>query len=281
MNPPVFPIADILQARAHAGKTGRLIFEGTAGLGEIYLLQGRILHARLGEVMGEAALYTILKWGACPWDWIEGEITQESSVFQSIDTMLVNYAFVADLSEKELIERFGMSPSKRDGNREVKPLSLVVGGGEIEPFRCDLIHPCIILGRDPLLCNLAVSDRSISNRHGMFLSNGSAVRYEDLGSTNGSWKNGELFTDLDMHVGDIFNAAMVSVELVDFSELENPKPSTDVEQLKKYSNLPNFEIEPLGSDLKPIPAKPMDMRTTMKLNVQSIRGLVSTRPQQG
>jgi len=248
-------------------------------MGEIFLLQGRVLHARLGEVMGEAALYTILKWGVSPWDWIEGEITQESSVFQSIDTMLVNYAFVADLSEKELIERFGMATSSRDGNRSLKPLSLIISGGEPKPFRCDLVHPCIILGRDSMLCNLVVTDRSISNRHGMFLTNGSAVRYEDLGSTNGSWRNGELFTDLDMQVGDVFNAAMVIVELVDFSELENPRSDTDIELLKKYSDLPNIPIEPLGSDLKPIPPQPLDMRTTMKLNVKSIQGKLSSRSQ--
>lgn len=251
LDQPAFPVADILQERAHAGKTGRVLFNGPQQqVGEISLLQGRILHAKIGDHRGESALYCILKWGACQWKWLDGETTPETSIFQPVETLLMNFAFVSELSEQEL--KFHFAAESLAACATGHSLNIVVRGGEISGFRVALDQRCLMIGRDSFLCNFVISDASISSRHGMLIRNGNAVRYEDLGSTNGSWKDGELVTEVDLKVGDVINLASVSIILVDFGEIDHPREKTNLDLLKTYQGYPLVHLEPLGSDLKPV-----------------------------
>lgn len=56
-------MADLLQILSLNGRTGALRLEGPAGEeGRIYFREGRIIHARLGPVEGEKALFRLMMW---------------------------------------------------------------------------------------------------------------------------------------------------------------------------------------------------------------------------
>lgn len=58
-----------------------------------------------------------------------------------------------------------------------------------------------IVGRAPV-CDLTIDDPSISRRHAQFTVYGERCQLRDLGGRNGTFLNGVLVTEADVHVGD-------------------------------------------------------------------------------
>ncbi|WP_261663886.1 DUF4388 domain-containing protein [Deinococcus sp. Marseille-Q6407] len=52
----VFPFLSVLQMLMSSGRTGLLEVQGRAGLGELWLEEGTIMHARVGQLEGESAM---------------------------------------------------------------------------------------------------------------------------------------------------------------------------------------------------------------------------------
>jgi hypothetical protein len=67
-------------------------------------------------------------------------------------------------------------------------------------------HPLggeLTVGREPGAAGLVIDDRGVSRRHARFLANGGAVTVEDLGSSNGTFVNGERVTGpVELAAGD-------------------------------------------------------------------------------
>lgn len=56
------PLPDILQLVAVSGKTGRFTIKNERDTGRIYLSDGQIVHALLGQIEGEEAVYELAIW---------------------------------------------------------------------------------------------------------------------------------------------------------------------------------------------------------------------------
>ena len=86
-------------------------------------------------------------------------------------------------------------PQQREGLAE---LTIVRGPSAGERFILDI--PEVTIGRDPK-CEVFLNDRTVSRRHAhLSLQNGRA-HIEDLGSLNGTWVDGAIVSQGELHNG--------------------------------------------------------------------------------
>jgi hypothetical protein len=57
-------LGDVVQLVSASGKTGKFVLTHDDEEGEIFLKQGRIVHAQVGDVTGEEAVYILASWSA-------------------------------------------------------------------------------------------------------------------------------------------------------------------------------------------------------------------------
>ena len=74
------PLLDILQLLSTGGRTGRLDLQYKANNGEIYLREGKIVHAVTGAQMGEVAVYTLMGWLEGNFNFVSDVEAPEESV---------------------------------------------------------------------------------------------------------------------------------------------------------------------------------------------------------
>ena len=67
------PVPDIIQLVSVSGKTGMFMLVRGAERGYIYLRNGRIVHAELGGVTGEEAVYALAIWSTGDFQFTPGQ----------------------------------------------------------------------------------------------------------------------------------------------------------------------------------------------------------------
>lgn len=144
-------LPDIIQLISVSGKTG--VFHLTDGAlhGEIYLNEGKIVHAQLDEVSGEEAVYSLAIWSQGEFRFEPGEATGVRSISKSNTNLLMEAARRLDewrvLSKKipsvDLVPEFSVLDnregqinlntsewlilSKIDGQRSIKSIGQACG----------------------------------------------------------------------------------------------------------------------------------------------------------
>ncbi len=86
-------------------------------------------------------------------------------------------------------------PEERQGLAE---LTIVRGPSAGERFILDI--PEVTIGRDPK-CEVFLNDRTVSRRHAHLSLQDGRARIEDLGSLNGTWVDGAIVSQSDLHSG--------------------------------------------------------------------------------
>lgn len=95
------PLQDVVQLIAVSGKTGKFTIQDENDVaGDIYILNGRIVHAQAGELLGEAAIYQIATWREGDFAFHPGDTTDDSSVKKSNTKVLMEVARVAEKWEQ-------------------------------------------------------------------------------------------------------------------------------------------------------------------------------------
>ena len=89
-------LADIVQLVSGSGKTGRFTLAHDDEQGEIYLKQGRIVHAQVGEVAGEEAVYILASWAAGEFVFHPDAETDRVTVQKSNTRLLMETAHQQD-----------------------------------------------------------------------------------------------------------------------------------------------------------------------------------------
>jgi len=115
------PLADIVQLVAVSGKTGMFSLTRAAERGAVYIHNGQITHAKVGETEGEDAVYALALWGQGDFQFSPGVESDSRTITRSNTNLLMEAARRSDewkiLSKKipatdavpRLVPREGMS----------------------------------------------------------------------------------------------------------------------------------------------------------------------------
>ena len=86
------PIPDIIQLVSVSGKTGMFTLTRGAEHGYIYLKNGQMTHAKLGDVTGEEAVYALAIWSTGDFQFTPGEEAESATIRTSNTSLLMESA---------------------------------------------------------------------------------------------------------------------------------------------------------------------------------------------
>lgn len=89
-------LADVVQLVAGSGKTGKFVLAHDDEEGEIFLKQGRIVHAQVGGVSGEEAVYILASWSAGEFSFQPGAESDRETVHKSNTRLMMEAAHQHD-----------------------------------------------------------------------------------------------------------------------------------------------------------------------------------------
>jgi hypothetical protein len=86
------PLPDIIQLVSVSGKTGAFSLKGGGTSGEIYLRGGQIVHAEVGDLAGEEAVYELAIWTEGEFVFTPGEEVPHTTIHKSNTNLLMEAA---------------------------------------------------------------------------------------------------------------------------------------------------------------------------------------------
>lgn len=86
------PLPDIIQLVSVSGKTGCFTLKDDGVTGKIYLKGGQIVHAELGELSGEEAVYELAIWTEGDFVFTPGKEVQQTTIQKSNTNLLMEAA---------------------------------------------------------------------------------------------------------------------------------------------------------------------------------------------
>lgn len=140
------PVPDIIQLVSVSGKTGMFMLVRGPERGLIYLRNGRIVHAELGALAGEEAVYALAIWSTGDFQFTPGKETEATTIDKTNTSLLMEAArrldewkvlarkipgldFVPLLKGREMGEPVNLSPPewnlviRIDGRKTVEDLA--------------------------------------------------------------------------------------------------------------------------------------------------------------
>jgi hypothetical protein len=149
------PVPDIVQLMSASGKTGVFTLVRAGERGAIYLRNGQMVHARVGDVLGEEAVYALAIWSSGDFQFNPNEESTEVTITKSNTSLLMEAArrldewkvlskkipgvdHVPSLRERESLEPVTLSPQewnlagKVDGHRSIEEIARVNGTSPFE-----------------------------------------------------------------------------------------------------------------------------------------------------
>jgi hypothetical protein len=86
------PLPDIIQLVSVSGKTGKFTLTRDADRGFIYLKGGQMVHASVGELVGEEAIYSLAIWSSGDFQFNPGEEADKQTITKSNTNLLMEAA---------------------------------------------------------------------------------------------------------------------------------------------------------------------------------------------
>lgn len=86
------PLPDIIQLVSVSGKTGKFTLSRDGEDGFIYLKNGQMIHAQVGELTGEEAIYALAIWNHGEFRFAPGEEASEHTITRSNTNLLMEAA---------------------------------------------------------------------------------------------------------------------------------------------------------------------------------------------
>lgn len=90
------PLADIVQLVAVSGKTGMFSLTRAAERGVVYIQNGQITHAKVGDIEGEDAIYSLALWSAGDFQFSPGVESESKTITRSNTNLLMEAARRSD-----------------------------------------------------------------------------------------------------------------------------------------------------------------------------------------
>jgi hypothetical protein len=149
------PVPDIIQLVSVSGKTGMFMLVRGGERGFIYLRNGRIVHAELGGLSGEEAVYALAIWSTGDFQFTPGKETEATTIDKTNTSLLMEAArrldewkvlarkipgvdYVPVLKPREMGEPAMLSPSewnlviRVDGRKTVEELARATGSNSFD-----------------------------------------------------------------------------------------------------------------------------------------------------
>lgn len=86
------PLPDVIQLVAASGKTGKFSVSCRLGSGDIYLLDGEIVHSSAGDLRGEEAFYELATWEEGEFVFTPGQDAPDATIAKSNTNLLMQAA---------------------------------------------------------------------------------------------------------------------------------------------------------------------------------------------
>src|SRR5215213_6271372 len=86
------PLPDIIQLVSVSGKTGKFTLTRDADRGYIFLKNGQMVHAHVGDLIGEEAIYSLAIWNSGDFQFNAGEEPERQSITKSNTNLLMEAA---------------------------------------------------------------------------------------------------------------------------------------------------------------------------------------------
>lgn len=86
------PLPDIIQLVSVSGKTGKFTLTRDADRGFIYLKNGQMVHATIGDLVGEEAIYSLAIWNHGDFQFTPGEDSDRQTITKSNTNLLMEAA---------------------------------------------------------------------------------------------------------------------------------------------------------------------------------------------
>ena len=149
------PVPDIIQLVSVSGKTGMFMLARGSERGYIFLRSGRIVHAELGGLTGEEAVYALAIWSTGDFQFTPGKEVETVSIDKTNTSLLMEAArrldewkvlarkipgvdYVPVLKPREVGEPISLSPpewnliTRIDGMRTVEELARAAGSNSFD-----------------------------------------------------------------------------------------------------------------------------------------------------
>src|SRR5215470_2950212 len=149
------PVPDIIQLVSVSGKTGMFMLIRGTERGYIYLRSGKIVHAELGSIRGEEAVYALAIWSTGDFQFTPGKETDATTIDKTNTSLLMEAArrldewkvlsrkipgvdYIPMLKPREMGEAVTLSPPewnlviRIDGRRTVEELARVTNSNSFD-----------------------------------------------------------------------------------------------------------------------------------------------------
>jgi pSer/pThr/pTyr-binding forkhead associated (FHA) protein len=206
-------LPEVLQMCCLSRRSGQITFRSGESYGFIYIQQGRVLHALCGKTEGEEAIYSMLLWPGGGFSLDEDILPHKKTVTLTWEQLLFEGARRADGGQIR-------PASSATTITTAEPLTiriqdsqpkLTVTRPDLPPVVYDLVQEYTHVGRASSN-EISLPYPSISNRHCIFVRSGPDIVLRDLNSSNGTYVNGEIISEIILHPGDTIQLGSVMIK---------------------------------------------------------------------
>lgn len=176
-----------------ASQTGAIVVETESVQGELGVEHGRLVHARWKELAGEEAFWAILAEPGLAARFVANQRSGPPNIQRPAELILMDASI--QLERLELEARgpdLSAAPAAADSQRLFRRTTMVRLGPEAAPgtaAKCYVLDEGThAVGRSPM-CDIVVSDRTVSGHHATVEVRGSVVSVRDEASRNGTLVN--------------------------------------------------------------------------------------------
>jgi hypothetical protein len=206
-------LPEVLQMCCLSRRSGQITFRSGESYGFIYIQQGRVLHALCGTTEGEEAIYTMLVWPGGGFSLDEDILPHKKTVTLTWEQLLFEGARRADVGivgPKHSSATITTAEPLTIRIQDNQP-KLTITRPDLPPVVFMLDQEYTHVGRAPGN-EISLPYPSISNRHCIFIHSGPDIVLRDLNSSNGTYVNGEIVSEVILQPGDLIQMGTVQIK---------------------------------------------------------------------
>jgi len=205
-------LPEVLQMCCLSRRSGQITFRSGESYGFIYIQQGGVLHALCGTTEGEEAIYAMLLWPGGGFTLDEDILPHKRTITLTWEQLLFEGARRADVGMLRPVGGKTITTAEPLTIRiqDSQP-KLTITRPELPPTIYELTQEYTHVGR-AASNEICLPYPSISNRHCIFVHSGPDIVLRDLNSSNGTYVNGEIISEVILRPGDTIQMGSVTIK---------------------------------------------------------------------